>query len=168
MNKIVIAVALMLGAMTTEASAQPTGRIGAFDIDEATDQRTDAKETHIITFGVESSEVAIGWVCIADTLYVLFTSSKDLIGDGREIPVTYRFAPAPAVTTLWTIERGAPRTGFLSMSEAQTFTAAALTNSTVTLRVTDRDGSTITDSFKLDGIRTRLMTLPCYRQIVHP
>ena len=47
------------------------------------------------------------------------------------------------------------------MSHVKTFTTMAQTAGSVVVRVTDRDGDVVTETFKLDGLVEALRTLPC-------
>jgi hypothetical protein len=51
--------------------------------------------------------------------------------------------------------------GFLPKYRVKSFTAKALVDSSVTLRVIDRDGESITETFSLNGLAEVLQRLPC-------
>jgi hypothetical protein len=50
---------------------------------------------------------------------------------------------------------------FLPIRDITSFTQQALAGDTIAVRVTDSEGDTIADSFKLNGLADALKALPC-------
>jgi hypothetical protein len=143
------------------AAADKSSQIGAFTVTSAKDPMSDANRNSIMADGVaKPGPHGLAWSCREDGLNVTFVWGRYLMGDDSSIPVAYRFPNQPAVSKGWDIATS-HKAAFIPMSEVKTFTAAALTAESVTLRVTDRDGDVVTESFKLDGLAEALRTLPC-------
>jgi hypothetical protein len=135
--------------------------VGSFRVTATKDPITDVVRHSIMADGVaKPGPLGLSWSCREDGLNVLFVWSRYLMGEDDAIPVDYRFPGQPAVSKDWdmsTSHKGA----FIPMSDVKTFTASALTATSVLLRVMDRDGDVVTETFKLDGLAEALGTLPC-------
>ena len=53
------------------------------------------------------------------------------------------------------------KSAVMPISEVAPFTWSARSAESVVLRVTDRDGDTVTETFMLDGFADALQTIPC-------
>ena len=158
--KIVIAAALF-AAFSGTVNAQ---RIGYFNTISMTDSMTDANRNAIIAGYSETDRMKplLVLACVGDgtTLDVSFAWNRLLIGNGKNIPVAYRFPSQTLVDGLWRLD-GSRRTGSMRPNQINGFVTAALANETVTLRVTGQDGNSVTETFALFGLADALKTLPC-------
>jgi hypothetical protein len=149
----------LLCAATTSAQTRKPQQIGSFHVTIRADAMSDADRSSILTIGADGS-ASIAWKCMDDGLNVVCLFGKYLMGDNDYIQVEYRFPSQTAIGTRWDLSTS-HEAAFLSMENVEAFTAQSLQAATVTLRVTDRDGETITDRFSLNGLAAALKQLPC-------
>jgi hypothetical protein len=157
----VVCAAIVMFTPWTSAAQENDRRAGSFILHKSADKITDEDRSKVVSMG-ESG--AIIWGCMSDGLNVAFMWNRYLIGSNDTIPVQHRFTPKPAATNRWDMSTG-NKMGFLPMDQVRPFTAEALQSGTVTLRVIDRDGDTVTDTFKLDGLTEALKWLPCAKSL---
>ena len=153
--------AAVVAMMLPVAAAAESKQIGAFTVKSEKDPMSDANRNSIMADGVEKpGPHGLAWLCREDGLNVMFFWGRYLMSHDSSISVAYRFPNQPAVAKGWdmaTIHKAA----FIPMSQVKTFTSMAQTADSVTLRVMDRDGDVVTETFRLDGLAEALRTLPC-------
>jgi hypothetical protein len=159
MKRAVIIVAVFVVVIAIGQASAQNQTFGSFEIRKSVDKMTDEDRSFAGVTG-ESGKTVFGLRCMEDGLNVAFLWNKYFTGDSGGITVQYRFPPNPAVSSRWDISTS-KEMGFLPMGKVRAFITQAKQSSTVVLRVTDRDGEMITDSFKLDGLSEALRALPC-------
>jgi hypothetical protein len=162
MTKAVCGGVVMMVTMTVGASqAAAQEQFGEFTFIPNKDPMSDADRSSIMVDGADNPrKTGLGWGCKDEGLRVMLLWGRYLMGDDDRISVEYRFAAQPVVNDSWNLST-THRSGFLPKKDTQKFTTQALTAGTVTLRVTDRDGDRMTETFKLDGLAEALRQLPC-------
>jgi hypothetical protein len=145
------------------AVAQSEDRFGAFTVSRSTDPITDADRSIVgtpataVSGGSRRSPI-LGWRCMSDGLNVVYMFDRYLI----DASVLYRFdSDQPSQLDVWdmlTSHQGAA----IPIRMVAEFTTQAMVAQRVVLRVTDRDGEQLTDTFSLNGLTKALPQLPCY------
>jgi hypothetical protein len=102
------------------------------------------------------------WTCREDGLNVVFLRNQYLLtsSSGASIKVEQRFPGQPMTEMLWETATN-HRAAFVPTKQIKPFTAAALEQPSIVLRVTDKDGDRVTVTFKLDGLADALKQLSC-------
>ena len=134
-------------------------KVGSFTLIKTADKMTDEDRSRAITFG-EDQKGALTWICLEDGLNVGFLWNTYLIGNDGNITVQHRFDEGPARTNDWDMAT-THKLGYVPMRMVKAFTAHAESARTLTLRATDKDGDTVTDTFPLRGLTAAVAQLPC-------
>lgn len=140
-----------------------TMAFGRFEVSKSTDPLDDTVTTMIGTGG-ESTKTALVWRCgTKDSAPVVafFFGRYFTGGQTRQVYVEHRFVPDKAEIAGWTIA-GQNRDFVLMPADMiAAFTKRARTADTLVMRVTDIDGESVTDTFKMTGLPEALSKLPC-------
>lgn len=154
---------LMISALLLFATFHSTQgkQVGVFTVLAEKDPMNDTDRSSFFTAATESNRL-FGVRCEANGVNVMYHWDSYFTGDNRRISVMYRFAPAPPVSQRWSLATN-NRAGFMPQDNVADFLRAALAATTVTFRVTDKDGDQHTDEFKLEGLADALKHLSCYK-----
>jgi hypothetical protein len=158
---------VLLAAMDSPVAAQTPQRqqVGDYRVVFKKDVMSDEDRTWAYTLGVSNTKTSFGVRCMEDGLNVEFMYDKYLMGRDSAIPVQYRFPAQSAVSQVWDISTD-HEAAYMPVRLVSAFLAAASREPTITLRVTDHDGDTVTSTFSLDGFSDAVALLPCAKSRV--
>jgi hypothetical protein len=167
-----LAVGMLAVAVPVFAQDQPdqSQRIGNFTVKNSLDEFGKANAT-AETVGEHATTLT--WVCTPDRepgVQLGWVWGRLLVGNAGRIHITYRFGQGRASEAMW--ELAGSRKGVFA---APTFTSDArmaqmpgnplvkpgAPSERVLIRVTDRDGDSVTETFTLTGLDLALAHLPC-------
>lgn len=151
-------------AFAAVATAQATQKFGAFTYYPKIDPLTDQNRSKIITDGNEDYDASLVWICANGRLNVYF-EPDDYIGSDDTFTVVYRFDKQPmSAPREWDASTDG-EAAFLPENLVPSFTKAAKNAKSIVLRTYDFNGTSITQSFNLNGLAAALAKLPCAKGI---
>lgn len=161
-----LAILLVVVAVFPSAAAAQDDAIGSFLLYRSLDTVTVADRSFIVTPGTTITRERtplLMWRCLADGLNVIYAFDRPFLGnDFSEVRVVYGFeGDAPSEIEAWELMPNS-ESAWMPMRGVWSFTKRAARAATVTVRVIDRDGEQLTDSFVLDGLMQALPFLQCY------
>ena len=177
MQMVLVAAAAVLVSMTVQAAdesqADESQQVGNFTVKNSVDE-----------FGkVQASAQTVGehatmlmWVCTPGRepgVQVGWYWGRFLMGDRGRIRTTYRFGDGTASEVMWQLggshkgvfaEDGGLFTTYARVSQRtdrKPSRELSTPSDTLLIRVTDRDGHSVTEKFTLTGLELALAHLPC-------
>jgi len=156
-----------VAVMAVGASAEGDLKFGSFMVRKKLDAMTDADRSTALTLG-ESRTSSLAWMCMPDGLNVGLLFGRYLSGDrANTIRVDHRWPDELATMGWWDIAAN-HKAAFLPIRSVRAFTEKAVTAKTITFRVSDGDGETVTDTFTLTRLADALKQLPCAAALQPP
>jgi len=163
------------GAVFAQSQRDQSQQVGNFTIKNSVDEFGKA---HATAETVGEHATTLMWVCTPDRepgVQVGWVWERFMAGNAGRIHITYRFGQGPASDANW--ELAGSHKGVFADSLFTTYgrmaqqpggSLGAAPSDTLLIRVTDRDGDSVTETFTLTGLALAMAHLPCSEAIGLP